>query len=1374
MRENNNNSSTNSSISSSSSNSNNSNSNNSKEKDGARSSVTITKTITTINNNLNNDYIVNSSNMSITTTTTTTTTINNKIDSSKLDNNNNNNDKVIKSALITTTETISPKRKPYTVYRIEVELVNETRYPIFRRYSEFLEFDLKLHAAYPLSKIVFPPKKTFGKMNNEFITQRKDDLQKFITSILTQTKPADLRSEPLVVEFFSTNTFDLNHISITNSSTSSSSVARRKSSAPPPMLPSSSFNLLAKSGVSNNGSNSASNRNSGSSFVLEEEHHITRFIISTLPFWAHFLDYHSLLSLTETCNYLFNTISNYSDLWKALYIEQFFILHFSNTTQSKLSSSSSSSSSSFVNNNNNSNNNNNNNDSGLYCSCQLGLISNHRSPTEQFQRSQSLINLESHDLEALVSNSRSTSPTTPRLNSNSNNKTTPTSPVKAKLTSSTSFSLFSTLSNSTGNLKGIPTQEFNRTMFLNLLSTHYQIRTSIDSHTNPKYCDCYSLKFRGSIIGIDNNGTSFLKSLNTVMGNNNYNNNSNTSNNSINNSNENEQSTSTSLSSSIDSIDNQHNNNNNINNNNNKKPIISHVVANNRLLCIQTFDCSTYLSQERDYHLSLSHFVIITFSLIDKESFEQVSKRWLDKVRNMCPESPIILVGLHRDLRENYSNDESISYLQGLELSQSLPNCVGYIESPSASDGVGGWRRSLLSEISSHLCNHLKYVFNYESKRNKYEVKISFLSKIFPKYPDDVLYRALTSYEGDTEKSIELLLQGYDNYIPPISISAGNGDDQQQGEGQRGRSKSKSMHIRSQSTTSTPPPPQTHTWVSPSSSYGSGNTSWSLRQSWNSELSKMDKETRDTLIEGYFKEDISATKTVNASSSSASATSVNSTSTPPSSSSSSPTRHSIKIPEKDITNLVEKLKKTSVDDFIKGFMKKTKSQSQDMMAETILSFLREMRTKVQSSQVFANYTQLENEDDMTEGPLNEIENYLYQSLYKTVFSTSESLEKDLILSERMSKLVFVEPKHLEISPPHWNYDLWQSAGSELQGLNDICSPSQKLECVLNCCRIILFLLSNSDSPGGADDFLPHLIYVVMHANVPNLYTNFEFISKFCSPESLKMERYYYLTTFGIAITFIENISATQLKIDPEEYHSFMSGKKKINEQNYDPSKAKIRQKLGIDDETVDNFVITSPKKSSPPNGNNINESNGTGNGTTTTNININNKEKEKEIENKKLENLFNGANGEDEDDLNSLLSTTSDSSVSMISNSYGSKASSSLTAAADRTSQISSTSTSVQSNNGLFDEINIKTTEPLLPTNSGASGSGNSGSHNSNLSSSPFLLFDSIVVDDKTFFSKDKKDQDQQQQQQKDKSTVETTTKESQSQHPLASPPTSP
>ncbi|KAF2076088.1 hypothetical protein CYY_002602 [Polysphondylium violaceum] len=1336
-----------------------------------RSSVTVTKTVIVTNNNLNNDYIVNSSNVSTTTTTTSTTTASkaNRNDSSSNNNNSisSSNEKVIKSALITVTETISPKRKPYTVYRIEVELQNETRYPIFRRYSEFLEFDLKLHAAFPLSKITFPPKKTFGKMNNEFITQRKDDLQKFISSILSQTQP-DLKSEPLIVEFFSTNTFDLNHISLTNSSTSSSSVARRKSSAPPPMLPSSSFNLLTKSGISTPNS---SNRSSGSSFVLEEEHHITRFIISTLPFWAQYLDYHSLLSLTETCNYLFNTISNYSDLWKALYIEQFYILHFSNTTSASsststsLSSSPTSSSSSFVHNHHHNNNNNSNintNNNGLYCSCQLNLIQ--KSPSEQFQRSQSLINLDTHELESYLNSnsSRSVSPPISRVNTSSSTSKLPqpTSPQKPKLTSSTSFSLFSSLSNSTNNLKGLPT-EFNRTMFLNLLSTHYQIRTSIDSHTNPKYCDCYSLKFRGSIIGIDNYGTTFLKSLNTVMGTSG----SSSGNSKISSSNENDQ---TPLSSSIDSVDNNQSNNNTINhnisnnnnnNNNGRNPIVSHVVTNNRLLCIQTFDCSTFISQERDYYLSLSHFVIITFSLIDKESFEQVTSRWAEKVRNMCPESPVILVGLHRDLRENYSNDESISYLQGLGLSQSLQNCVAYIESPSASDGVGGWRRSLLTEIASHLCSHLKYVFNYESKRNKYEVKISFLSKIFPKYPDDVLYRALTSWEGDTEKSIELLLQGYDSYVPPISISEDGGADATG----RGRSKSKSMHIRSQSTTttSTQPPPPTHTWVSPSSSYGSGNTSWSLRQSWNSELSKMDKEARDNLIEGYFKEDISATKTVNATSSSngngnGNGSNSNSNSNnnnnnnnnnkQDNSSNSSPTRYSVRIPEKDITNLLEKLKKSSVDDFIKGFMKKTKSQSQDMMAETILSFLREMKTKIQSSQVFSNYTPIENEDDMTEVPLNEIENYLYQSIYKTVFSTTESLEKDLILSERMSKLVFVEPKHLEISPPHWNYDLWQSAGQELQGLNDICSPSQKLECVLNCCRIILFLLSNSDSPGGADDFLPHLIYVVMHANVPNLYTNFEFISKFCSPQSLKMERYYYLTTFGIAISFIENIDAKQLKIDPEEYHSFMSGKKKINEQNYDPTKAKIRQKLGIDDETVDNFIITSPKK------NNNNNSNSNSNGNNEDNVNLFNTNGNSSHSNNN--------NMVDEDDLNSLLSTTSDSSISVTHSSFGSKASSSLTA----TDKIS---TSVQSNNGLFDDI--KSAEPLLPTNSGASGSSGGVPP---LSSSPFLLFD--PDENKSFFSTTKKEQEK-------SSTLlvgeeqhqESQEKEKQP-HPLESPPTSP
>lgn len=75
------------------------------------------------------------------------------------------------------------------------------------------------------------------------------------------------------------------------------------------------------------------------------------------------------------------------------------------------------------------------------------------------------------------------------------------------------------------------------------------------------------------------------------------------------------------------------------------------------------------------------------------------------------------------------------------------------------------------------------------------------------------------------------------------------------------------------------------------------------------------------------------------------------------------------------------------------------------------------------------------------------------------------------------------------------------------------TPSDKLTCILNCCKVIIctafsfyeallfiiffflttVLLTSGDSQAGADDFLPHLIYVLMKANPKNLASNMEYV-----------------------------------------------------------------------------------------------------------------------------------------------------------------------------------------------------------------------------------------------------------------------------------------
>jgi len=231
---------------------------------------------------------------------------------------------------------------------------------------------------------------------------------------------------------------------------------------------------------------------------------------------------------------------------------------------------------------------------------------------------------------------------------------------------------------------------------------------------------------------------------------------------------------------------------------------------------------------------------------------------------------------------------------------------------------------------------------------------------------------------------------------------------------------------------------------------------------------------------------------------------------------------------------LEKLKKTSIDRFIKDFLKRKIPAKQQ--AEMTVSFLGEITSYVSS------HTLWEDEDEKEIQKMrDELERYVFSKIYKSVFGVNAGDQaKDRFFKERISKLVFITPAHLDISDKFWNTDLWDAAMHEINQIDKQLTPNDKLTCILNCCKVIIFLLTSSDSQAGADDFLPHLIYVLIKANPPHLASNMEFIASFCGPDVMRMEKYYYFTTMSVGVSFIENIDSSSLNIDPVAFEKLMN------------------------------------------------------------------------------------------------------------------------------------------------------------------------------------------------------------------------------------------
>lgn len=81
-----------------------------------------------------------------------------------------------------------------------------------------------------------------------------------------------------------------------------------------------------------------------------------------------------------------------------------------------------------------------------------------------------------------------------------------------------------------------------------------------------------------------------------------------------------------------------------------------------------------------------------------------------------------------------------------------------------------------------------------------------------------------------------------------------------------------------------------------------------------------------------------------------------------------------------------------------------------------------------------------------------------------------------------------------------------------------------------------------DSKGGtscADDFLPHVIYLLLRVNQDDLYSEIEYLKEFCPKNEETAEGWYYLTIFESAIYFIENINAKVLNMDQDTFDRFV-------------------------------------------------------------------------------------------------------------------------------------------------------------------------------------------------------------------------------------------
>jgi hypothetical protein len=214
----------------------------------------------------------------------------------------------------------------------------------------------------------------------------------------------------------------------------------------------------------------------------------------------------------------------------------------------------------------------------------------------------------------------------------------------------------------------------------------------------------------------------------------------------------------------------------------------------------------------------------------------------------------------------------------------------------------------------------------------------------------------------------------------------------------------------------------------------------------------------------------------------------------------------------------------------------------DDISESVQAFYQSMKEYISKLKLIKN--------DFNQGTfMSELEEYICTEAYDIIFSDRADEEAaDLSMQDRIRSLNWVTAGFLEtafdfsILSVHNYID---EAVTYIIDLNQYRSAREKLNCLVSCSKMLFDALkeSRSGAPASADEFLPALIYIILHANPPLILSNMKFISRFALPSRvMRGESGYYFTNLSCALQFIQDMNAESLHMDKEEFEAYTSGR----------------------------------------------------------------------------------------------------------------------------------------------------------------------------------------------------------------------------------------
>lgn len=186
--------------------------------------------------------------------------------------------------------------------------------------------------------------------------------------------------------------------------------------------------------------------------------------------------------------------------------------------------------------------------------------------------------------------------------------------------------------------------------------------------------------------------------------------------------------------------------------------------------------------------------------------------------------------------------------------------------------------------------------------------------------------------------------------------------------------------------------------------------------------------------------------------------------------------------------------------------------------------------------------------DEGDGLVDNIEKLVMTRLYKSVFclDSSQDEQKDLALQKRIKSLSWVTPRMLQLPLVEGSQEEKNGitcAGTALTEMDSKRAPQDKLTYVSRACNYLYKSIhSSKKEPATADDLLSCLIYSTLKANPPRLWSNLQYITRFCNPRRLMTgESGYYFTSLCCAASFIETLEASSLGLTQDEFSRLMQG-----------------------------------------------------------------------------------------------------------------------------------------------------------------------------------------------------------------------------------------